>query len=387
MAALYAQKLHSSRMDEGVDQLADGIGSILALMRDITLPVLSMFSGKSFSHTIRESLGLGDIRDTWINFFCVSCSLNSAKPEDAIHVHKSGTIWKYVRASMTVVGYLPPMYDKGELLVDGGYVNNLPSDEMVKMGVHTIIGVDVEDKENMFKGLIPLDDHVSGWAVLWHQLLEFFGLAGRWRVPRHKDITTALCYITHTTQFPRAQAMLDLKLSPPVPDIALLDYHKKTEIIDRGYQHAMELLKPWVQSRDREEMAGLEDLVGLTRSLSMPMMGPAIREAKISWDQVTYSVGTPRAEPAFQTKDSQDLLAETFKRTPRLRSSAQYTQQASLMKEILEKTKREKKANRALGRSASRERAELEDERESSSADEKEDEGNSEKPGTSGVEV
>jgi lysophospholipid hydrolase len=33
---------------------------------------------------------------------------------------------------MTLVGLLPPVYEEGELLVDGGYMNNLPVDEMRK---------------------------------------------------------------------------------------------------------------------------------------------------------------------------------------------------------------------------------------------------------------
>ena len=39
-----------------------------------------------------------------------------------------GSVWRYVRASMSISGVLPPMCDPcdGHLLVDGAYVNNLP---------------------------------------------------------------------------------------------------------------------------------------------------------------------------------------------------------------------------------------------------------------------
>lgn len=39
-----------------------------------------------------------------------------------------GSLWRYVRASMSLSGYLPPLCDPidGHLLLDGGYVNNLP---------------------------------------------------------------------------------------------------------------------------------------------------------------------------------------------------------------------------------------------------------------------
>lgn len=85
-------------------------------------------------------------------------------------VHETGPLWRYVRASMTVIGMLPPLLDRGQLLVDGGcvrqrarprptapdsscpcvnsYVNNLPVDVMRALGAHTVVCVDVEDKDN-----------------------------------------------------------------------------------------------------------------------------------------------------------------------------------------------------------------------------------------------
>ena len=39
-----------------------------------------------------------------------------------------GDLWRYVRSSMSLSGYLPPLCDPkdGHLLLDGGYVNNVP---------------------------------------------------------------------------------------------------------------------------------------------------------------------------------------------------------------------------------------------------------------------
>lgn len=63
-----------------------------------------------------------------------------------MRVHRSGPLWAYCRASMSLAGmpnyrimldyrntgYLPPLCDPsdGHLLLDGGYVNNLPADVM-----------------------------------------------------------------------------------------------------------------------------------------------------------------------------------------------------------------------------------------------------------------
>ena len=46
----------------------------------------------------------------------------------------TGMLWRYVRASMSLSGYLPPMCDPtdGHLLLDGGYVNNMPGQSIMQ---------------------------------------------------------------------------------------------------------------------------------------------------------------------------------------------------------------------------------------------------------------
>ena len=45
-----------------------------------------------------------------------------------VSTYITGSLWRYVRASMSLSGYLPPLCDPidGHYLLDGGYVNNLP---------------------------------------------------------------------------------------------------------------------------------------------------------------------------------------------------------------------------------------------------------------------
>jgi lysophospholipid hydrolase len=48
---------------------------------------------------------------------------------------------------MSLSGYLPPLCDNGNMLLDGGYLNNLPTDVMKSLGARTIIAVDVGSNE------------------------------------------------------------------------------------------------------------------------------------------------------------------------------------------------------------------------------------------------
>ena len=49
-----------------------------------------------------------------------------------------GSLWRYVRASMSLSGYMPPLCDPkdGHLLMDGGCINNLPGTGWVGRGTH-----------------------------------------------------------------------------------------------------------------------------------------------------------------------------------------------------------------------------------------------------------
>ena len=49
-------------------------------------------------------------------------------------------MWRYVRSSMSLSGYMPPLCDPvdGHYLLDGGYVNNLPGKHILLSLLHVI---------------------------------------------------------------------------------------------------------------------------------------------------------------------------------------------------------------------------------------------------------
>jgi lysophospholipid hydrolase len=152
-------------------------GSARQLVADATLPLLSFFAGWGLEGNIRAALGDAAIEDLWLRFFCVSTNLTRG----SLAVHERGPASRYVRAAQSVLGLLPPVADAGELLVDGGYLNNVrcvffcahhimcamrfgahanvcvfdvffppqfPVDVMhERMGCDTVIVVDVDDRE------------------------------------------------------------------------------------------------------------------------------------------------------------------------------------------------------------------------------------------------
>ena len=104
---------------ERVKLMADKMASMKDKVLDLTLPLVSYFDGKRFNEVIQETIGKETrIEDLMLNFFCVSTDLSHYSQK----VHRRGLCWKYVRASMSLHGYLPPISEDGCLLLDGGKI-------------------------------------------------------------------------------------------------------------------------------------------------------------------------------------------------------------------------------------------------------------------------
>ncbi|HYN32151.1 MAG TPA: cyclic nucleotide-binding domain-containing protein, partial [Ilumatobacteraceae bacterium] len=107
---------------------------------DYTLPLVSLVKGARITRNLEATFGSWDIEDLWLPFYCVSTNLTKSRLE----VHRRGSTALAIRASVAIPGVLPPVPYEGDLLVDGGVLNNLPFEVMRDDStVETIIAVDV----------------------------------------------------------------------------------------------------------------------------------------------------------------------------------------------------------------------------------------------------
>lgn len=99
--------------------LSSRITSIWRSLIDLTYPITSLFTGHEFNRGIWKCFSDQLIEDLWIPYFAITTNITLSKLE----VHTSGYLWRYIRASMSLSGFVPPLCDKGNLLMDGGYIN------------------------------------------------------------------------------------------------------------------------------------------------------------------------------------------------------------------------------------------------------------------------
>ena len=86
------------------------------------------------------AFGEKDIEDLILPFYCVTANLTTSNAD----VHTVGKLWRWLRASVSLPGVLPPFNEAGEVHVDGGVIDNLPVRAMRKLGRGITIGVDID---------------------------------------------------------------------------------------------------------------------------------------------------------------------------------------------------------------------------------------------------
>lgn len=106
---------------------------------ELVLPLRSLLSGRNLRALLQEWHGETHIEETPIPFACVSASLNTS----GAVIHQRGKLETWVRASASLPGIFPPVLENGTLYVDGGVVNNLPTDTIHAMGVGFVVAVEL----------------------------------------------------------------------------------------------------------------------------------------------------------------------------------------------------------------------------------------------------
>jgi predicted acylesterase/phospholipase RssA/CRP-like cAMP-binding protein len=98
-------------------------------IRNFTYPILSLLNGVVGTQGLKRVFKHHRLEDFLIELFVISCSLTSSSEVK----HRVGLVWEALRASVALPGIYPPFnnaHDHHELLVDGGVINNLPTDRM-----------------------------------------------------------------------------------------------------------------------------------------------------------------------------------------------------------------------------------------------------------------
>lgn len=195
---------------------------------DYTLPLLSLVKGREVTRRLRANFGEARIENLWRLYYCTSSNLTTGRAK----THRSGPLWRAVRASIAIPGILPPVIDGQEVLVDGGVMNNFPVDVMCDFRRGPIIGVDVATKAAPMLTAANLGDGSLGWWV-----------RSGFRRPAIVNLLMRAGTVSSEAQTTAYRQRVDLLLEPPVESIDLMDWQAFDRAIEAGYRATMEELE------------------------------------------------------------------------------------------------------------------------------------------------
>jgi NTE family protein len=148
---------------------------------------------------------LGSFESLPTPFRCVATDIVSGK--EVIFDH--GPLAEALRSTMSIPGAFTPVYDKNRVLVDGGLVNNLPTDVVKQMGADIVIAVHLETQPAEAKNIKSLFNVLQQSMRIVVAESELSGLA-------------------------RADAVITV----PLGEFTSTDYKKNEPIMQKGYEAA-----------------------------------------------------------------------------------------------------------------------------------------------------
>ncbi len=209
---------------------------------DPTLPMVSLLGGHRAGRSFREVFGSWSIEDLALPYFCVSTNLTRAEEVE----HRRGSLAHAVRASISLPGILPPVAHEGDLLIDGGLLNNIPVDRMAGVtGGGPVVAVDVSPDVDL-RAEVDVGSELSGWRVLWSRLNPFVD-----RIPAPSILSVlgrSAVVGSILSQRQRLGATAgELYLPLPVGDWGLLEFKAIDRIVEAGLESSREPLRAWAE--------------------------------------------------------------------------------------------------------------------------------------------
>lgn len=200
----------------------------IAPQKVYTLPLISLLSMVKGERMLATWFGDTCIEDLWLPYFCVSTNLSRTE----LHEHTGGSLHEAVAASMTIPGLTAPRVLRGgDLLVDGGVLDNLPTDTMRRLGAGPIVASDVSAVSD-----VRAHPSYERTPSPWQLLAQRFGpREGRRPFPNILRLVHRSALLASDVYAKQHKREVELYLDLPMDGVDMLDMKPIASIAERGY--------------------------------------------------------------------------------------------------------------------------------------------------------
>ena len=202
-----------------------------ALRLDLTLPTVSVSSGRRARRIFDHLVGDVQLEDFLVDFFCTTTNLSRFE----LVIHREGPASQWIRASASSPGLWPPVVDAlGELHIDGGQLNNVPTDVMRRLHRGPIIAVDVCASQAAMTVQPGVEPPVGIRHLLRRRSAD--------RFPSLVDTLNRCALLGSLKQQAQSAGQADVYLTPDLATIGFSGFARMREAAEVGYRVALEEL-------------------------------------------------------------------------------------------------------------------------------------------------
>ncbi|CAB60678.1 lysophospholipase [Schizosaccharomyces pombe] len=249
---LYAWEADLVPMFGRAKKFCGRMANLWRFVLDVTYPQAAYTTGHEFNRGIWKTFGEIHIEDFWLPFYANTTNITHSRMD----IHSSGYAWRYIRASMSLAGLVPPMLsDSGDMLLDGGYMDNLTVSHMQSLGASSIFAIDVgseDSREPMHYG-----DTVSG---VWALISRWIPFIPKTSFPSLAEIQSRLTYVTSVATGEKVKSMPGcFYMRPPVKDFPTLEFGSFEKIYNVGYNYGKEYVEKLKTSHKLDDILSPRD--------------------------------------------------------------------------------------------------------------------------------
>jgi predicted acylesterase/phospholipase RssA/CRP-like cAMP-binding protein len=198
-------------------------------LNDFTLPMVSLLRGQKLLKLTGRYFGI-NIENTWKNFFCVASNLSNYQPE----IFETGKLDRAITSSTSIPGILPPLLHNQSLLVDGGVLNNLPTDIMRTKHRGFVISIDLGSVKSR---TITTQHRISN-----SQMMKNWFTKERKYVPSLMNVIMKSMTLGSIADAATKRAISDFYVNPQIKK-GFLDWKAMDSICEQGYQETKKALE------------------------------------------------------------------------------------------------------------------------------------------------
>jgi NTE family protein len=198
---------------------------------DLTFPSLGFIKGNKLCNFFKRYLGNKTFYDVRLPLKIVASDVRRKESK----ILDKGLLVDAIMASCAMPGVFRPFKFKGDILLDGGVINPLPTEVLFKMGVKKIIAVNVTpSRDDVLRQYGKIKEQIGTEVI---QKKRWFNLESYFR-DRFKmnilDIIFSSIEVMQSELAKKEAQLADIVLHPDTEGLSWLELHRSEEFTKRG---------------------------------------------------------------------------------------------------------------------------------------------------------